>query len=56
MHCSLFKVEYLWNSWVKKDVVNANLVLCDRRTLDTPIDFAFSPRLSLKGRKAYSWL
>ena len=25
----VFEVEYLYNGWVKKDGVNANLVLCD---------------------------
>ena len=25
----VFEVEYLWNGWVKKDGINANLVLCD---------------------------
>ena len=26
---AVFEVEYLWSGWVKKDGVNANLVLCD---------------------------
>ena len=42
----MFEVEYLCNGYVKKNGVNANLVLCDWLTLDTSIDFAFSPRLS----------
>ena len=25
----VFKVEYLWNGWVKKDGVNANPIFCD---------------------------
>ena len=37
-----FEVEYLCNGWVKKDEVNANLVLFNwpNFTVDTPIDFA----------------
>ena len=42
----MFDVKCLWNSWVKKDGVNTNQVLYDCLTLDTPIDFAFGPRLS----------
>ena len=25
----MFEVKFLWNGWVKKDEVNANLILCD---------------------------
>ena len=43
----MFELEYLYNGWVKKDGVKINLVLCDwPNFLDTPIDFAFRPRLS----------
>ena len=42
----MFEVEYLCNGRVKKDGVNANLAFAIGLTLDTPIDFAFSPRLS----------
>ena len=24
----VFKIEYLWNGWIKKDGVNAKVVLC----------------------------
>ena len=41
----MFKAEYLWNGWVKKDGFNANLVLCDWLTWDTLLEFAFGPRL-----------
>ena len=42
----VLEVEYLWNGWVKKDEVNATFVLCNwPNFIDTPIDFAFSPRL-----------
>ena len=34
----VFKVEYTWNGWVKKDGIRA--------TLDTSINFAFCPRLT----------
>ena len=42
----MLKVEYLWNDWVKKNGVNAILVLCDWPNFRHPIDFTFSPRLS----------
>ena len=42
---NVFKVEYLWNDWVKKDGVNANLVKYGSPKFKYPIDFAFSPRL-----------
>ena len=32
-----FEVEYLWNGWVKKDWVNANLVLSDLHNLKYPL-------------------
>ena len=40
-----FEVEHLWNGWVKKDKVKhqSNAI---GLTLDTPIDFAFSPCLT----------
>ena len=38
----MFKVEYLLKCWVKKDGLNANLVLCDWPNLRCPHDFAFS--------------
>ena len=41
----VFKPEDLWNGWIKKDGVNANLVVCGWPNLDTHSDFAFSPRL-----------
>ena len=44
----MFEIQYLQNGWVKKDGVYANLVQYDCLTLDTPIDFAFSPRLNEK--------
>ena len=40
--------EYLWNGCVKKDGVNINQVVCDRPNSRYPIDFAFSPRLTVK--------
>ena len=44
----MFEVDNLGNGWVKKDGVNANLVICAiGLTLATAIDFAFSPYLSL---------
>ena len=43
----MFEAEHLWNVWVKKDGVNANLVLCNGLALDNPIDFAFSPCLNI---------
>ena len=43
----VFKVDYLWNGCVKKDEVNANLVLCNWPNFRPPINYAFSPRLSL---------
>ena len=43
----VFKAEYLWNGWIKKDGVNANLAFAICLTLDTTIDFAFSSRLIL---------
>ena len=42
----MFEVEYLWNSWVKKNGVNANLIRLITLTLDIPIDFACSPHLN----------
>ena len=39
----MFKVEYLWNSWVKKDGINANLILCIGLTLDTPLILSLVP-------------
>ena len=43
----MFKVQYRWNSWVKKDGLNVNLVLSDWLNLYTPIDFAFSPHFTV---------
>ena len=43
----MFEIEYLWKGWVKKDGVNANLVLCDMPNVKYFIDFAFSLRLKL---------
>ena len=42
----MFEVEYLWNGWVKKDGVNANLVQYDLPNFKYPIGFVFSPRLN----------
>ena len=44
----MFEVEYLCNGWVKKNRVNVILVYSNTigLTLDTPIDFAFSPHLT----------
>ena len=42
----MFEVEYLWNGWVKKNGVNANLVYYHSPNFNYPIDFAFSPRLN----------
>ena len=50
----MFEVEYLWTGWVKKDGVNANLVLCDWPNFRYPIDFAFSPHLSIVVLYTYS--
>ena len=36
----VFEVEYLLNSWVKKDGVNANLVLYDSPNFNSLIVFA----------------
>ena len=43
----MFEVKYLWNRQVKKDGVNANLILCYLPNFTYPIDFAFSPRLNI---------
>ena len=53
----MFEVEYLWNGWIKKDGVDANLIqYCPY--LSYQIDFAFSPRLTTSlGRLKYcTWL
>ena len=42
----LFEVEYFRNCWVKKDEVNANLVLCDWPNFRDSHWFAFNPRLT----------
>ena len=36
---AVFEVEYLWNGWVKKDEVNANLILLNTNaiTLETQL-------------------
>ena len=46
----MFEVEYLWYGWVKKRRMESTPILSYAigLTLDTPIDFAFSPGLSLK--------
>ena len=41
------EVDYLWNGWVKRDGVNANLSFATGLTLDTPIDFAVSFRVNI---------
>ena len=43
----MFKVEYFLNGSVKKDGVNANLILCNWPNFKYLIDFTFSSRLSL---------
>ena len=43
----IFEVEHFGNGWAKMDGINANLIKYDCHTLDTPVDFAFSPRLRL---------
>ena len=43
----MFEVGHLCNGWVKKDGVTANLVLSDWPNFKYPIDFAFSPTLTL---------
>ena len=32
----MFEVEYLWNGWVKKDEVNANLIYYDCSNFKIP--------------------
>ena len=44
----VFEVEYLWNGSVKKNGVNANVVVYDSPNLKYHIDFAFCLRLSEK--------
>ena len=44
--CDVFKVEHLWNDWVKKDGVNANLIKYGSPKFKYLINFAFSSRLS----------
>ena len=39
----MFEVEYLWNSGVKKDEINANQIEYDCLTLDTRLDFTLGP-------------
>ena len=43
----MFEVEYLWNHWLRKDKVNANLIEYNCHNLRNPIDFAFSTTLLL---------
>ena len=43
----MFEVEYLRSVWIKKNGVNAHLVLCDWLNFGCPIDFAFSLCLSI---------
>ena len=43
----MFEVLFLWNGWSGKDRVNANLIQQDWPDLNIPINFAFSPNLSL---------
>ena len=43
----MVEVEYLWNSWVKKNEGKTNLVLCDWPNFRYPIDFASNPRFNL---------
>ena len=44
----MLEVEYLWNPWIKTDGANADVLQSNtiRLTLNTPTDFAFSPRFS----------
>ena len=42
----MYEVKYLCNGWVKKNGVNANLMLHNWRNFRYPIDFAFSPRVN----------
>ena len=47
------KVEYLWNGGVKKDEVNSVLMI--GLTLNTHIDFAFSPLLT-RGKRMKNYI
>ena len=42
----MFKEEYIWNGWVNKGEVNANVFNTTALNLDIPVDFVFSPRLN----------
>ena len=42
----VFEEEHRWNGSIKNDRVNANLSNTIRLTSNTPIDFAFGPRLA----------
>ena len=54
----VFEVEYLRKGLIMKDVVNANLQQCNTIALAirTPIEFAFSFRLSKSGWSNTSYL
>ena len=41
----------MFKGWVKKDGVNANLVLCDKPNLRYPMDVSFSPLNTNRGYK-----
>ena len=50
----VFIVEYHCNGWVKKNRVNANLVLYDSPNFKYSINFAFRPRLKAVNHPANS--